>query len=186
MAIELRASILVGFPTLGKISHHVLDSAITQTWPAMTRFAWQTIIGKTTEDARNELVWMAKQGNYRYLLFWDDDVIAPRFCVHHLFTLMEMNPWVSVLSGIYGTKAYPSAPLVYREWGEGSCWDWKLGELFQVKMGAMGMTIIRMADLEKIEGVEEYLGAAINMDEVTMQRYFYSGKESGADGGLVA
>ena len=184
MADELKASILIGFPTLGKISHHLLDSAITQTWPAMTRFSWQTVVGHTTEDARNRLVWMAKEAKYRYLLFWDDDVIASRFCVHHLFTLMEMNPWISVLSGVYGTKAYPPAPLVYREWGEGSCWDWKVGELFQVKMGALGMTIIRMADLEKIKGVEEY-PATMNGAVITAQRYFYTGKETKDDGGLV-
>jgi len=181
---DLRASILIGFPTLGKISHHLLDSAMSQTWPAMTRFSWQTIPGHTTEDARNRLIWMAQQGKYRYILFWDDDVIAPRFCIHHLFTLMEMNPQFSVLSGIYATKSYPSVPLVYREWGEGTCWDWKLGELFQVKLGAMGMSIIRVADLDKIKGLDEY-PVGINDEEVYIKRYFHTGKEVKDDGGIV-
>ena len=181
---DLKASVMIGFPTLGKISHHLLDSAMSQTWPAMTRFSWQTIPGHTTEDARNRLVWMAKQNQSRYLLFWDDDVIAPRFCIHHLFTLMEMNPQISVLSGVYATKSYPPTPLVYREWAEGTCWDWQIGEMFQVKLGALGMSIIRMADLEKIQGVEKYT-AGINGEEELIERYFYSGKEVRDDGGIV-
>ena len=183
MVEELNASILIGFPTLGKISHHLLDSAMSQTWPAMTRFAWMTIPGHTTEEARNRLVWAAKESRSRYLLFWDDDVIAPRFCAHHLFTLMEMNPQITVLSGVYPTKSYPSVPLVYREWGEGSCWDWKIGEMFQVKLGAMGMSIIRVADLEKIKGAEEYL-ALVDGEEVTLKRYFHTGKEVQDSGGV--
>ena len=185
IADELRASILIGFPTLGKISHHLLDSAMTQTWPAMTRFAWQTIPGHTTEDARNRLIWMAKETNYKYVLFWDDDVIAPRFCVHHLYTLMEMNPQITVLSGIYGTKSYPPNPLVYRDWAEGTCWDWRVGEMFQVKLGALGMSMIRVADLEKITGIEEYI-VQMNGDEVPVKRYFHTGKEARDDGGVTA
>ena len=181
---HLRASILIGLPTLGKISHHLFDSVMSQTWPAMTRFAWMTIAGHATEQARNEFVWAAKRSDFRYLLFWDDDVIAPRFCVHHLYTLMEMNPQISVLSGIYGTKSYPPMPLVYREWSEGTCWDWKVGELFQVKMGAMGMSMIRVADLDKIKGVEEY-PAILDDEEGTLQRYFHTGTEVGGEGGVT-
>lgn len=182
---ELRASIMIGFPTLGKISHHLLDSAMSQTWPAMTKFSWMTIAGQTTEDARNQLVWMAKQYKYRYLLFWDDDVIAPRFCVHHLYTLMEMNPQFSVLSGIYSTKSHPPMPLVYKDWAEGTCWNWKVGELFQVKMGALGMSIIRVADLEKIKGLEEYL-VNVEGEEVPVKKYFHTGKTMKEDGGITA
>jgi len=183
MPIELNASILIGLPTLGKISHHLLSSVMSQTWPAMTRFAWLTVTGHTTEEARNELIWAARRNNSRYLLFWDDDVIAPRFCVHHLYTLMEMNPQISVLSGIYGTKSHPPAPLVYREWSEGTCWDWKIGEMFQVKMGAMGMSMIRVADLDKITGVEEY-PAVLDGEEATLQRYFHTGTKIEDEGGV--
>jgi len=181
----LRASIMIGFPTLGKISHHLLDSAMSQTWPAMTRFSWQTVIGHTTEDARNRLIWMAEQNESRYILFWDDDVIAPRFCIHHLYTLMEMNPQITVLSGVYGTKSYPPTPLIYRDWTEGSCYDWKVGEMFPVKMGALGMAIIRMADLQKIKGLDTYI-APINGDEVPIKRYFYTGKEAKDNGGIIS
>jgi predicted SAM-dependent methyltransferase len=142
----------------------------------MTRFSWQTVPGHTTEDARNSLIWLAQRNKSRYLLFWDDDVIAPRFCIHHLFTLMEMNPDFSILSGIYATKSYPPVPLVYRELGEGTCWDWEIGEIFQVKLGAMGMSMIRVADLEKIKGVEEY-PVNIDNEETLVKRYFHTGKE---------
>ena len=176
---------MVGFPTLGKISHHVFEAAMGQTWPAMARFAWYTLQGHTTEDARNRLIWIAQQNNYRYLLFWDDDVVAPRFCVHHLYTLMEMNPDISILSGIYGTKSFPPAPLVYREWGEGSCWDWKIGEMFQVKLGAMGMSLIRLADLENLKNIEEY-EAIVDGQPVTLKRYFHTGKIVKDTGGMLA
>lgn len=179
--IEFRASVLIGMPTLGTISHHVFTSAMGQTWPAMVRVSWQMEVGHTTADARNRLVYMAKAGKVRYLFFWDDDVIAPRFCLHHLYTLMEMHPEWTVLSGIYGTKSYPPSPLVYREWGEGSCWNWRLGEIFPAKLGAMGLSIIRMADLEKLD-VGEY-PAVINGDQhVKLGRYFHDGKEIGEEG----
>jgi predicted SAM-dependent methyltransferase len=56
--------------------------------------------------------------------------------------------------------------------------------MFQVKLGALGMSIIRMADLEKIQGVEKYT-AGINGEEELIERYFYSGKEVRDDGGIV-
>ncbi len=185
MVEELRASILIGFPTLGKISHHLLDSVMSQTWPAMTRFSWMTVAGLSTEDARNQLAWVARQNRSRYLLFWDDDVVAPRFCVHHLFTLMEMNPDISILSGVYATKSHPPAPLIYKEWGEGSYWGWEIGEMFQVKMGAMGMSMVRVADLDKIKGIEDY-PAIINGGAETVQRYFHTGTKVEGEGGIVS
>jgi len=48
----------------------------------------------------------------------------------------------------------------------------------------LGMSIIRMADLEKIKGVEKYL-VGINGEEELIERYFYAGKEVKGDGGIV-
>ena len=73
--------------------------------------------------------------------------------------------------------------MVYREWSEGTCWDWKIGEMFQVKMGAMGMSMIRVADLDKITGVEEY-PAVLDGEEATLQRYFHTGTKIEDEGGV--
>jgi hypothetical protein len=179
--IELRASVLVGMPTLGTISHHVFGAAIGQSCPAMMKISWQMIPGHTTAEARNRLTHMAREGKFRYILFWDDDVVPPRFCLHHLFTLMEMHPEWTVLSGVYATKSHPPTPLVYKEWGEGSCWDWKMGEIFQVKLGALGLSIIRVADLEKLDDIPEY-EALLNGENVRVREYFSAGRSVGEDG----
>jgi SAM-dependent methyltransferase len=47
------------------------------------------------------------------------------------------------------------------------------------------MSMIRVADLEKIKGVEEYI-VQMNGDEVLIKRYFHTGKEARGDGGVTA
>lgn len=180
--IEFRASILIGMPTLGTLSHHLLASVVSQTYPAMVNVSWQMAPGHTTAEARNRLMRAAQDSKFRYIFFWDDDVAAPRFCLHHLYTLMEMHPEWTVLSGVYGTKSYPCTPLIYKEWGEGTCWDWKLGEIFPVKLGAMGLSMIRVADLDKLEGIPEY-DAMLNGEHVRLKRYFHDGRGINDRGG---
>jgi len=145
---------------------------VSQVWPAMTSVYWLPLIGMEVGEARNQIIYAAKKTGLKYVLFWDDDVIPPAFCCHHLVTLMEMNPHVSVLGGVYPTKSFPPAPLVYKDWA--TSWDWKVGEFFPVTMTGMGMTLIRLADLDRLD-VEEY-PAIVGGEHAKVRRYFHTGK----------
>jgi SAM-dependent methyltransferase len=112
---------------------------------------FNVIEGKPVDEARNMMAKWALENSLRYLFFLDEDTVPPTFALRRLIFLMENNPQMDVCGGIYFSKCDPPAPLVFKESGVGSYWDWKVGELFQIWGIGMGCTLIRTTAFEKIK-----------------------------------
>src|SRR6266851_930356 len=93
----------------------------------------------------------AFENKLKYLFFLDEDTVPPTFALRRLIFLAENNPQMDVIGGIYFSKCETPAPLVFAGPGQGSYWDWKVGELFKVWGIGMGCTLIRTTAFEKIK-----------------------------------
>ena len=115
-----------------------------------TRFILLTQADKGVDWKRNQVCEFALQNKSRYMFFIDEDVFVPAHTLKQLIMRMENDPDLAVVGGVYCSKSEPSAPLVFRNNGVGSYWNWKAGEYFEVTGLGMGCTLIRTEWLKKI------------------------------------
>jgi predicted SAM-dependent methyltransferase len=103
------------------------------------------------DAARNKSAEWALQNKLKYTFFLGDDVVPPPHVLRRFIFLMENNPEIEVLGGIYFTKEEHPMPLVFRGNGAGPYWDWKVGELFAVSGIGMDCTLIRTSLFERLK-----------------------------------
>ena len=65
--------------------------------------------------------------NFEWMLFWEDDVIAPPDAFLRLNKYM-LSAEVPIVSGLYFTKGQFSEPIVYRGQGNGPFLDFQIGD----------------------------------------------------------
>lgn len=144
--------LLIGIPTLGR--------PVTLSWATTYKslvppinYNQNTVIiwGKAVDQARNEICQMALDQGHKYVFFLGDDVEPPMNTLKQLIYRMEQNPQIGVVGAVYCSKCDPAAPLVFRENGRGSYWDWKLGEFFEVTGLGMDATLIRVEALKRLQ-----------------------------------
>jgi predicted O-methyltransferase YrrM len=104
---------------------------------------WQIEIGKDRAANREFLAERAIEAGARYLFMVDDDTVCPNFTLRYLTYEIEKDPNIMVAGGIYGTKEYPSRPLVFKRLGDGSFWHWKMGDVFDVEGIGTGCILIK-------------------------------------------
>lgn len=121
-----------------------LDGPIN--WHAM----YNVIENKAVDVARNEGAEWALKNNCKYLFFLGDDTIVPSHALRRFIHIMENNPHINVLAGVYCSKIDPPSPLIFMGPGEGPYWDWKLGELLKVWGVGMDCTLIRTDVFERL------------------------------------
>lgn len=103
--------------------------------------------------ARNKLVEMALERKNEYIFFLDDDVVCPRFTVMALGDLLEKgrDEGVMVATGIYCTKSYAPAPVLYKDGYTGNYWDWTINQQFEVDGCGAGCMLINTKVFENLE-----------------------------------
>lgn len=149
--VQTGSGLLIGIPTLGRPINLQWAMAFRSLTPPMNFNASTAIIwGRPVDEARNMLVEEAQKAKAKYLFFLGDDVVPPPQTLRQLIFRMEQNPRLGVVGGVYCSKSTPSAPLIFRENGKGSYWDWKVGEYFDVTGLGMDCTLIRTEVFEKL------------------------------------
>ncbi len=135
--------------------------------------------GKPIAEARNEMVEFALSVGAKYLFFLSDDVEVPPHTLRQLIFRLENNPDIGVVGGVYCSKTDPPAPLVFRGNGQGTYWDWKVGEFFEVTGLGMDCNLIRMdlfKDMEKpyfkTVDTDQFLDGVNNAEMWTEDLYF--------------
>lgn len=143
--------LLIGLPTLGRpvslewaLQYKGMNPPINYSVNAMV--PW----GKPVDQARNEICEEAVKQGHKYVFFLGDDVIPPFATLKQLIFRAEQMPEIGVVGGVYCSKCEPPAPLVFRNNGVGTYWDWKVGEFFEVTGLGMDCTLIRTEVLTKL------------------------------------
>ncbi len=172
--------ILIGIPTLGRPVHLDWALAFKAMSPPInynTNFA--IVRDQEIGLARTAIAKQAIEQDAKYLFFLGDDVIVPPHGIRQLIYRMEQNPTIGVAGGVYCTKCDPSFPLVFKEYGKGSYWDWKIGEFFEVVGLGMDATLIRVETLKKLSDPffktvdqDQYLNGVNSAEQWTEDLYF--------------
>jgi hypothetical protein len=100
--------------------------------------------GLPQDVALNEMTEEALNLGAEYILTIDDDTQPPPSVILDLIRVLETSDdSVMACGGIYTTKTNPPEPIVYMEHGQGSFWNWKMGDVFQCWGVGNGCLMIR-------------------------------------------
>lgn len=144
-------TLMIAIPTLGRpVPLQWALNFKSMNPPINYNCDFNIVYGKEIGYARNKLAKAALERGCKYLFFLGDDVVAPPHSLRQLIYRMENTPEIDVVGGVYVAKADPAAPLVFKGNGQGSYWDWKIGEFFECTGLGMDCTLIRTDVLKKI------------------------------------
>ena len=137
------------FSTRAMLSHTGVGT------PLNTSTVRLVVEGKPVDEARNELVELAKQHRAKYLLFLDDDTLPPQFALLRLLGLLAKNKKTGkramVATGVYYTKSLPAMPVLLKKDVPGGYDDWEVGDIFDVDYIGMGCCLIDMRLFDELE-----------------------------------
>jgi len=143
--------LVIGIPTLGRPVP--LDWALAfkgMNPPINYNVNFNLVFGQQVAEARNVIAKAAIEADARYLFFLGDDVVPPAHCLRQLIFRMEQDETIGMVGGVYSTKCDPSAPLVFQGNGQGSYWDWKIGEFFKCTGLGMDCNLIKVDLLKEL------------------------------------
>jgi hypothetical protein len=147
-----RMNLAYGIPFSGRNLPPKLVRAFSKVQPPINTNTMEIeITGKPIDVARNRIVELALEHKAKWLFFWDEDVLLPPDAVRKLVFEMEQRPSAGIIGGIYVSKTLPPEPLVFNDIGDGSYWDWQVGQVFPIYALGMGCAIIRMEIFKDLE-----------------------------------
>jgi SAM-dependent methyltransferase len=172
--------LVIGIPTLGRpVNMDWANAYKSLNAPINFNCNIVNVLGRPVADARNFIAEEAKKLKAKYIFFLGDDVIVPAHTLRQLIFRMEQDQALGVVGGVYCSKCDPPAPLVFRDNGCGTFWDWKVGEYFEVTGLGMDCTLIRVEMLDKISSPlfktindDKFLDAVNHADVWTEDLYF--------------
>lgn len=172
----------IGIPTLGRPVPLEWAFAFKSMGPPINyNVNVHLVKGKPVADARNEIAELAVKNKSKYIFFLGDDVVCPAHTLRQLIFRLENNDNIGVVGGVYCAKNDPSYPLVFRGNGQGSYWQWKIGEFFEVSGLGMDCTLIRTSILDKISrpwfktvSNDQFMDGIAKSDEWTEDLYFFN------------
>lgn len=112
------------------------------------------VIGKPIAQARNELMKEAIANKCDFIFFVGDDVIVMPNALTGLLQRMMDNEDITMVSGMYWTKTWPTQPYIWRGIQRGSYLDWKHGEFFPVDYAGCDCLLVRLTPEMKELGPE--------------------------------
>ena len=174
--------IAIGIPTWGKVSitwsraYRHLGGPLGSTCVEL-----EPVVGRPIAEARNTLMQQAIACNAEFLYMHGDDVLAPGNTLSAMLTRMRNHPEISLLTGVYWTREWPTSPYLWRGMQRGPYLDWKAGELVQVDYAGCDALMIRLTDEIKALGPDWFSTTwlwepdqAAPSDMATEDFYFYT------------
>ena len=153
--MKINPLIALALPTWGKVS---------MSWALATRHIGgplgshtvdlAPVVGRPIAEARNELMKDAIGAKADFIFFLGDDVIAQPDTVSILLQRLWDNEDISMVTGMYWTKMWPTSPYIWRGIQRGPYLDWKHGEFFQVDYAGCDCLLIRLTPEMKALGPE--------------------------------
>lgn len=149
---EAKVGVLIAFASSGRlITPEMVIAMGMQYPPPQLNIGYLAVKGLSVDKAREEIARQAIERKAKYLWFVDDDTVPPPNTLRRLVYVLENNPDVMVVGGVYVTKTDPPTPVVFREPGLGPFWKWKVGEVFEVESMGAGCMLINMEVFKHLE-----------------------------------
>lgn len=138
--------IAIGIPTWGKVSitwaraYRHLGGPLGSTCVEL-----EPVVGRPIAEARNTLMEQAIACGAEFLYMHGDDVLAPGNMLSAMLYRMRNHPDIHLLTGVYWTREWPTAPYLWRGMQRGPFLDWKAGEFLQVDYAGCDALMIRLS-----------------------------------------
>lgn len=146
-----RVGVVLGLPSNRPTVRREWSYAMmTVAWPLNLSVMQSIVVDHAISDARNFICEQALAVEAPYIWFVDDDTVPPSASVRMLMYALDQNPEVAAIGGIYCSKTTPPQPMVFNDFGTGSFWDWKVGEVFECAGVGTGCMLIRTSVLKVI------------------------------------
>lgn len=123
---------------------------MTVAWPYNISILHSVVTDTPIADARNMICKQALEVEAKYIWFVDDDTVPPSAAVRMLVYQLDQRPEAIAIGGIYCSKADPTQPMVFKDFGTGSDWDWTVGQVFECAAVGTGCFLLRTELLKKI------------------------------------
>lgn len=152
----MATGLVVGIPFNGRpVAPEWAMSLATQNYPLNTSVMFMTLKGTETGEARNRIVEDAIKIKAKYIWFIDDDTAPPSYAIRSLTYALDQQSGelgnAMVCGGIYCSKSDPAAPVVFKEEGMGTFWNWKIGEVFECGGIGTGCMLIKTELFQYLE-----------------------------------
>jgi Glycosyl transferase family 2 len=151
MPVKNKVGLILGLP-LGRkeVRREWAHAMMTIAWPLNITIMHSVVTDIAIADARNLICKQAQEVGAKFIWFVDDDTVPPNASIRMLMYQLDQNPEVLAIGGIYCCKTEPTQPMVFKDFGSGSDWDWTLGETFECAAIGTGCMLIRTEHLEKL------------------------------------
>lgn len=163
----MNRNLLIATPSRGAVRVEWATALRIQAQPTGLDWAIITVQNMTCDDARNTAVQLAKDENFEYLLFYDDDIV-PRddMAIIRLVNALKQHGEIDVIGGVYPRRYSVNEPIVVKEEGHGVWWGWDDGNVHPVYMTGTGLMLLRMSRLPEVE-------TYVSPEGTEMGRYFH-------------
>lgn len=152
---QINPLIALAIPTWGKVSINWARALRHMGGPlGCNMMDLAPVVGKPIAEARNELMTNAVAEGCDFLFFLGDDVLVPPDTLHRLLQRMWDDPNLHLVTGVYWTKTWPTAPYIWRGIQRGPYYDWKHGEFFEVDYAGCDCLLVRLSPQVKELGPE--------------------------------
>jgi hypothetical protein len=138
--------LFIGIPSSGRtvdVRWALSLQAVGSNAPVGSFTTWQIEISTDRAANREFLAEKAIEAGARYFFMIDDDTVCPNYVLRYLTYEIEKDPKIMVAGGIYCSKEHPARPLVFKRLGDGSYWNWKVGDVFDVEGIGTGAMLIK-------------------------------------------
>jgi len=107
---------LIGVPCLDTVATPFFKSIMAMIKPEGTRVS--IISNSLVYDARNRIAATAIASGYDRVLWLDSDMVFSPDLLRRMSAVMDANPEIEILSGIFFTRRFPVMPCIYSFLGE--------------------------------------------------------------------
>jgi hypothetical protein len=110
--------------------------------------------GRLSSEARNRMTERAIEIGSPYIFYWDDDVIVHPHILYAMHNILETNPDIGLVTGVYCTREDPTEPFIYKEQGMGAYWDFSIDPQDppeDIHGCGGGCIMARLEDVKKME-----------------------------------
>lgn len=125
--------------------------------PLLVQMFFMVRKGVLSAQAREEMTREFLKMGVKYIFYWDDDVIIPPMCLYDMHNIMERNPNIAVLTGVYVTRHECPEPLIYKDAGMGAHWTFPIqpGVTEPIFAAGAGCMMARVEAIEDFARIHE-------------------------------
>jgi hypothetical protein len=149
--VKNKIGLILGLP-MGReaVRREWAHAMMTIGWPLGMTIMHSVVTNKAISEARNLICQQALEVGAKYIWFVDDDTVPPSSSIRMLMYQLDQHLDAIAVGGIYCGKTNPTTPMVFKDFGQGSTWDWKVGETFECDAIGTGCFLIRTELLKQL------------------------------------